>query len=74
MALYLAKAKSIFVYAIRNDKIASNPFDTIKIKKGEANITPLTKEKLTTIANKKEKKSKLFLFARKSMGVIGAQS
>jgi integrase len=52
LASYLTKAKSIFVYAIRNDKIASNPFDTIKIKKGEANITPLTKEELMTIANK----------------------
>ena len=52
LASYLTKTKSIFVYAIRNDKIASNPFDTIKIKKGETNITPLTKEELMTIANK----------------------
>ena len=52
LASYLTKAKSIFVYAIRNDRLSVNPFDTIKIKKGEVNIVPLTKEELMTIANK----------------------
>lgn len=52
LASYLTKAKSIFVYAQRNDKLSRNPFDTIKIRKGEANITPLTKEELMIIANK----------------------
>ena len=37
---------------MRNDKLTTNPFDTIKIRKGEANITPLTKEELMSIANK----------------------
>ena len=52
LASYLTKAKSIFVFAMRNDKLTTNPFDTIKIRKGEANITPLTKEELMSIANK----------------------
>ena len=52
LASYLTKTKSIFVFAIRNDKLSANPFDTIKIKKGEANINPLTREELMLIANK----------------------
>ena len=52
LASYLTKAKSIFVYAQRNNKLNRNPFDTIKIRKGEVNIVPLTKEELMTIANK----------------------
>lgn len=52
LASYLTKAKSIFVYAIRNEKLTINPFDSIKIKKGEVNIIPLTKDELMTIANK----------------------
>lgn len=52
LASYLTKAKSIFVYGMRNGKIDKNPFDTIKIRKGEANIVPLSKEELMIIANK----------------------
>ena len=52
LASYLTKAKSIFVYGMRNNKLTKNPFDTIKIKKGEVNIVPLTKEELMRIANK----------------------
>lgn len=37
---------------MRNGKIDKNPFDTIKIRKGEANIVPLSKEELMIIANK----------------------
>ena len=40
------------MYAIRNDRLSVNPFDAIKIKKGEVNIVPLTKDELMTIANK----------------------
>lgn len=52
LASYLTKTKSIFVYGMRNGKIDKNPFDTIKIRKGEANIVPLSKEELMIIANK----------------------
>lgn len=52
LASYLVKAKSIFAYALKNNKIYTNPFNTIKIKSSVANITPLTKEELMTIANK----------------------
>ena len=52
LASYLTKTKSIFVHAIRNNQLSVNPFDTIKIKKGEVNIIPLTKDELMTIANK----------------------
>lgn len=52
LASYLTKAKSVFVFAMRNNKLTKNPFDTIKIKKGEVNIVPLSKEELIRIANK----------------------
>jgi integrase len=52
LASYLTKTKSIFVFGMRNNKLTKNPFDTIKIKKGEVNIVPLTKEELMKIANK----------------------
>lgn len=52
LASYLTKTKSIFVFGMRNNKLTKNPFDTIKIKKGEVNIVPLTKEELMRIANK----------------------
>ena len=49
---YLTKAKSIFVFAVRNEQLTQNPFDTIKIKKEEVDITPLSKEELMRIASK----------------------
>ncbi len=49
---YLTKTKSIFVFAVRNEQLTQNPFDTIKIRKSEVEINPLTKEELMSIANK----------------------
>ena len=52
LCTYLTKTKAIFAYAVNNGKLSKNPFENIKIKRGEANITPLTKEELMRIANK----------------------
>lgn len=52
LCTYLTKAKSIFVYAIRNEYISKNPFDNLRIKRGVVDIVPLTKEELMRIASK----------------------
>jgi integrase len=56
---YLTKTKAIFAYALNNGKITKNPFENIKIKRGEVNITPLTKEELMRIVNKDFKVERL---------------
>ena len=49
---YLKKAKSIFAYAIDNGLISSSPFQKLKIKSEEVEITPLSTDELLRIANK----------------------
>lgn len=49
---YLTKTKAIFAYALHNGKIDKNPFDNIRIKRGEVVIIPLTREELMRIANR----------------------
>lgn len=69
LCTYLTKTKSIFAYAIRNELITKNPFDDLRIKRGEVDIVPLTKEELMRIATKNFRITRLnqvrdvFLFA-----------
>lgn len=49
---YLTKARTIINYAIDNELININPFRSIKIKKEEVEITPLSKEELESIRRK----------------------
>lgn len=46
---YMTRAKSIFIYALDNNLIEQNPFRTIRMRKEEVEITPLTKEELERI-------------------------
>lgn len=67
---YLAKVKTVFLFALNNGKIDHNVFYGIKIKKSEVKEDKfLTEEELQTIENKKfeierlEKVADLFIFA-----------
>lgn len=66
---YLTKTKAIFAYAMHNGRIDKNPFENIRIKRGEVVITPLTREEMMRIANRDFKIKRLnqvrdvFIFA-----------
>lgn len=48
-AQYMNKLKTIFKYAVDNNKLKTNPFSTVKIKKEEVRIEFLTPEQLQQI-------------------------
>lgn len=48
-AQYMNKLKTIFKYAVDNNKLKTNPFSTVKIKKEEVRIEFLTPEQLEQI-------------------------
>lgn len=50
-AQYMNKLKTIFKYAVDNNKLKTNPFSTVKIKKEEVRIEFLTPEQLEQIKN-----------------------